>query len=243
MKYNTYFKDCVVVVGSHLDAPVLAASNALGTGLSKIRARLLAFKATHNNPWLGFSLSFPFPDKQTANEEAEFGVRYSRKFNHLPQELSKILTVLLVDRTLAGGTGVVQAKWHTRGDDRSRYYIIVALTKEFLERFDAAWRRLAKDGEVRLSFQSEDEDPGHSHIWYDPRSTNAVQQSANHEQGLHDRGPSECDRCARCRSSGEAHELVLSGRRPDTVEGKNFKAKTFATRAMANEQWKAGATH
>ena len=44
-----------------------------------------------------------------------------------------------------------------RGKDDSRYYVVVALTKAFLDQFDAAWRRLTKDGQLRISFHNEHE--------------------------------------------------------------------------------------
>ncbi len=37
-----------------------------------------------------------------------------------------------------------------RADDKPRCFIIMQLTKEFRERFDAAWRRLTRDGQVVL---------------------------------------------------------------------------------------------
>ncbi len=44
-----------------------------------------------------------------------------------------------------------------RGNDDSRYYVVIALSKAFLDRFDAAWRRLTKDGRVRISFHDKHE--------------------------------------------------------------------------------------
>ncbi|KAK3295984.1 AAA domain-containing protein [Chaetomium fimeti] len=39
--------------------------------------------------------------------------------------------------------------------DRGRYFVIVATTREFMGRYDAAWGRLAKECEVRLVFHDE----------------------------------------------------------------------------------------
>ncbi len=69
----------MVLAGDRPDAPVVAAGGPLGSQLSKIRAQLVAYNAAHTTPYLGFLLSFPLPDKQKANEEAGFGVRYARK--------------------------------------------------------------------------------------------------------------------------------------------------------------------
>ena len=35
----------------------------------------------------------------------------------------------------------------------ANYNVVVALSKEFSDTFEAAWRRLAKDGEVQLEFE------------------------------------------------------------------------------------------
>jgi hypothetical protein len=41
-----------------------------------------------------------------------------------------------------------------RGSDESLYFIVIPVTKEFRERFDSAWRRLAKDRELVLLLRS-----------------------------------------------------------------------------------------
>jgi hypothetical protein len=54
-----------------------------------------------------------------------------------------------------------------RGNDNSRYYVVIALSKAFLDRFDAAWRRLTKDGQVKISFHDEHEggEPADASNW------------------------------------------------------------------------------
>ncbi|KAK4155741.1 P-loop containing nucleoside triphosphate hydrolase protein [Chaetomidium leptoderma] len=88
-KFVTWFKDCEVLAGSHPADPVIAGLN------TKIRARLIAFKSPHNDPWLGCSLDFPLPQNQAVNEDAGLGVRYN------------------LARAVAGGTGVVQSEFYT----------------------------------------------------------------------------------------------------------------------------------
>lgn len=69
----------MVLAGDHPDAPVVAAGGPDGSKLSKIRAKLVAYNAAHAACYLGFLLSVPLPDKQQANEDAGFGVHYTRK--------------------------------------------------------------------------------------------------------------------------------------------------------------------
>ncbi len=49
------------------------------------------------------------------------------------------------------------AYFASRGDDEYRYFVVIPLTQEFHERFDSAWRRLAKDAEVTLLLQTGEE--------------------------------------------------------------------------------------
>lgn len=78
VKLTPWWQDCVIPGGSPT-SPILAGSRALGSELSKLQARLVAYKTVHSNSWLGFKLTFPLPEAQAASEKAGFGVVYNRK--------------------------------------------------------------------------------------------------------------------------------------------------------------------
>lgn len=78
VKLAPWWQDCVIP-GESPTSPIFAGSRALGSGLSKLQARLVAYKTVHSNSWLGFKLTFPLPEAQAANEKAGFGVVHNRK--------------------------------------------------------------------------------------------------------------------------------------------------------------------
>lgn len=78
-KAANFARDCVVLTTPAPLGPVFAAGISLGSQLSRIRARLVRSNAAHSDPWIGFLLRFPLPEKQIANEEAGFGVRHKSK--------------------------------------------------------------------------------------------------------------------------------------------------------------------
>jgi hypothetical protein len=51
-------------------------------------------------------------------------------------------------------------------NEARRLYAIMPLTREFRERYDAAWRRLTKNGLFRLDLFSSVEDGNPSASWY-----------------------------------------------------------------------------
>jgi hypothetical protein len=119
-KMITWFTDCVVLAGDHPDAPIVAAGGP-AANLSKIRAQLVSHNTAHSIPERRIVLSFPLPDKQKANEEAGFGVRYASKFTTCcqftapawPDSLTN--RVFTVDAGQRTGSYVAQTDSHRLG--------------------------------------------------------------------------------------------------------------------------------
>ncbi|KAK3290860.1 P-loop containing nucleoside triphosphate hydrolase protein [Chaetomium fimeti] len=86
-----WFKDCVILFGGSQDSPAVAGRNAPGSA-HKIRSRAISSRFPHTNPWVGFDLNFPLPQRQAVNEQAGFGVRYN------------------LDRKAEGGVALAQAE-------------------------------------------------------------------------------------------------------------------------------------
>lgn len=73
--------------------PVVAATPSLGFD-TKLGARLYAMRSGNaNNPWLGFTISFPLGENQTANEAAGFGVRSKSKSRQIPFPLDSFTRI------------------------------------------------------------------------------------------------------------------------------------------------------
>ncbi|EAQ90943.1 predicted protein [Chaetomium globosum CBS 148.51] len=90
-----------------------------------------------------------------------------------------------------------------------RYYVVVALAREFMDKYGAAWRRLAKDCEVRLLFHDEVEESWDRTIIEYP------------------------DDDLRANHLVEAHEVILSAEVPGFMDP-SFVPRTFANRRVAN---------
>lgn len=71
-------EQCALFAGD-ASGRIIAAAPSLGFD-TKLDAFLHAIrKGNATNPWMGFSISFPLGEKQTANEAAGFGVRSKGK--------------------------------------------------------------------------------------------------------------------------------------------------------------------
>lgn len=73
--------------------PIIAAAKTL-SGTHKIGAALTAYRSgkEHLNPFIGFTLFFPFGDNQAANENTGFGVQYKCEYFQDTQTSAKLIT-------------------------------------------------------------------------------------------------------------------------------------------------------
>ncbi len=77
--YNTFTKDCALLVGG-FDGPIVASGLTMGLK-HKVKARLVSYRPVDESPWMGFCLEFSSGEGQEANEESGFGVRHKCKLS------------------------------------------------------------------------------------------------------------------------------------------------------------------
>lgn len=75
IRKTPWAKPCAVLLNDPV-GPIVASGSALGWP-HLIEASLVRVGTRDSNPWMGFTLSFPLPEGQSANDESGFGVRYT----------------------------------------------------------------------------------------------------------------------------------------------------------------------
>lgn len=149
-------------------------------------------------------------------------------------------------------TAQVPAYLVDRGD--GGYWVVVALTKAFAEKYDAALRRLTRDGEVKLNFYDEkvgakDKSTG----WYDTLIPDSSSSSPSMSRCFGTpltlarncvivEHPTAVDALT-TNHRVEAHEMVLFAPALDAEAAKTFEPKAFATRAEADARFMISASH
>ncbi|KAK5988483.1 hypothetical protein PT974_09966 [Cladobotryum mycophilum] len=104
--------------------------------------------------------------------------------------------------------------------DGSRYYVVMPLPKEFRDRFESPWRRLAKGNPLRLELWEQEGDEETAVPW--------EAKIMDHPEGI--------DAFKVDHPLEKETDLVLYVRRPDrTKPGSNFDVLTFANRSDANQ--------
>jgi hypothetical protein len=105
---NLYFLGkSILLAEDRPDSPIIAAHSVFGEGLSKLSATLVVNRTTPPNASKGFRLGFPLAKGQVANENAGYGVRYTRRLDYFFNEPSPLI-IAIADRSNEGR--LVQAK-------------------------------------------------------------------------------------------------------------------------------------
>jgi hypothetical protein len=157
---------------------------------------------------------------------------------------SVVQDILWLHQAAQAISGIRVPAYFVKRDTR-RYFAIVTPTKAFMDEYDAAWRRLTRDGEVHLRFHDQTE--GANAVKQKPKirydiPEYAVLQWANLIRNCtiveHPDTVSELA----FDHSVEDHEVVLSCTLGTEV-ARVLRAKTFATRVAADKHFKASVSH